>query len=134
MKLLKIFGYLSMPIDLFLGNFHWAYLLGPEIDEWYASDLCQAIRVSMWITLAGYSFWIMFSGMAIWNKIELPKALGATLLWYGICSYYDVIQTALASHNSSDPTCEILIFLTVAGVINAFFFLKDHYGSEKGTG
>ncbi len=114
---MKYLGYIALPIDLLLGNYHWLYLLSGAEDEWYVSDVCEFTRIVLWIFVA-----------LLWVKTS--HAENVTVGWYGLCASWDVAQT-ISQSNGTDPTIEIIIFLLGAMVIQ--LYSQFHGSKKKGT-
>lgn len=118
-----IASYLMMPIDIILGNYHWMYLFYPAEDEWYISDICVQLRISLWITFAA-AILLLF---LLSKQYIISLALVITLFWYAACNYLDVAQTILKL-NGSDPTIEIIIFIGGAAIIHSLTYYKTNTG------
>lgn len=116
---MKYLWYLLFPIDVFLGNAHFVWLMYPASTEWYSSDVSEFIRISMWC-LVGSAF-----------ALKTPeKSIAVSVLWWGLNTILDVIQT-IQQVNYTDPSIEIAIAFFGLIVIFLYFQKQESNGSGK---
>lgn len=125
---MKYLGYIAIPIDLLLGNYHWFYVMYPNTTEWYTSDVAEFTRVSLWIFIA--LFWLRSFKPENW-----------TIAWYGICTLWDVWQVADYTNgtetslitNVGDSSLEIMVFVIGAIIIHLIHIFKGNGRTAQGT-